>query len=205
MGIGPVFYVPATQADQAVVVNMAHVWFQPSWIVRTSKPLEGITGAMQKALAEADPSLPFSGFYSMKDILNEDLIVQRAQVLLLGVLAGLALLLSAVGIYGLVSNLVVQRTREIGIRLALGAQMRQVMMEVGKSGVVASGAGMVVGLVLTLFAVRVLASQLYGVRVYDPVTLTSVPVVLAMIAVAASFVPALRIARIDPAETLRAE
>ena len=78
----------------------------------------------------------------MSDILAENLIIQRAQVLLLGVLAGLALLLSAVGIYGLVSNLVVQRTREIGIRLALGAQMRQVMMEVGKAGVVASGVGL---------------------------------------------------------------
>jgi ABC-type antimicrobial peptide transport system permease subunit len=160
---------------------------------------------MQKALAQVDPSLPFSGFYSMEDILSENLIIQRAQVLLLGVLAGLALLLSAVGIYGLVSNLVVQRTREIGIRLALGAQMRQVMIEVGRSGVVASGVGLIAGLALALLAVRVLASQLYGVRVYDPVTLTAVPLVLAVIAVAASFVPALRVARIDPAETLRAE
>ena len=141
---------------------MAHVWFQPSWIVRTSKPLEGITGAMQKALAQVDPSLPFSGFYSMKDILAENLIIQRAQVLLLGVLAGLALLLSAVGIYGLVSNLVVQRTREIGIRLALGAQMRQVMMEVGRSGVVASGVGLIAGLGLAFFAVRVLRASCMG-------------------------------------------
>jgi predicted lysophospholipase L1 biosynthesis ABC-type transport system permease subunit len=200
----PVFYVPATQMSQSLV-NMAHVWFQPSWIVRTRKPLEGITGAMQKALASVDPSLPFSGFYSMKDILAENLIIQRAQVLLLGVLAGLALLLSAVGIYGLVSNLVVQRTREIGIRIALGAQVRQVMMEVGRSGVVASGVGLIVGLGLAFFAVRVLQSQLYGVRTYDPVTLTVVPFLLAVIALAASFLPTLRIARIDPAETLRME
>ncbi len=204
VGIDPAFYVPATQMSQGLV-NMANVWFQPNWIVRTSKPLEGITGAMQKALAEVDPGLPFSGFYSMKDILAENLIIQRAQVLLLGVLAGLALLLSAVGIYGLVSNLVVQRTREIGIRLALGAQMRQVMVNVGTSGVIASAAGLAVGMVLALFAVRVLQSQLYGVRVYDPVTLATVPMSLALIAIAASFLPALRIARIDPAETLRAE
>jgi predicted permease len=200
----PVFYVPATQMSQGLV-NMAHVWFQPSWIVRTSKPLEGITGAMQKALASVDPSLPFSGFYSMNDILAENLKVQRADVLLLGVLAGLALLLSAVGIYGLVSNLVVQRTREIGIRLALGAPLRQVMMEVGKSGVLASGCGLIAGMALALLAVRVLQSQLYGVRVYDPVTLTAVPLALALIAIAASFLPSLRIARIDPANTLRAE
>jgi len=192
MGHEPVFYIPATQVEDGL--NIVHVWFQPSWIVRTGRPLEGITGAMQKALASVDPSLPFSGFYSMKDILAENLIIQRAQVLLLGVLAGLALLLSAVGIYGLVSNLVVQRTREIGIRLALGAQMRQVMTEVGKSGVAASGIGLIAGMMPALFAVRVLASQLYGVHVYDPVTLAVVPLVLAVIAVAASFVPARRIA-----------
>ena len=204
MGHEPVFYVPVAQVDQGLA-NLAHIWLQPSWIVRTRKPLEGITGAMQKALAKADPGLPFSGFYSMKDILAKNLKVQRAEVLLLGVLAGLALLLSAVGIYGLVSNLVVQRTREIGIRLALGAQMRQVMVEVGRSGVVASAAGLLAGMTLTLVAVRVLASQLYGVRVYDPLTLTAVPMVLTVIALTASFVPTLRIARIDPAETLRAE
>ncbi len=203
MGHEPVFYIPATQVEQGLA--MVHVWFQPSWIVRTSKPLEGITGAMQKALAQADPNLPFSGFYSMNDILAENLKTQRAQVLLLGVLAGLALLLSTVGIYGLVSNLVAQRTREIGIRLALGAQMQRVMAEIGRSGVIASATGLVAGMVLALFAVRVLQSQLYGVRVYDPVTLAAVPVVLLVVAMAASVVPALRIARIDPAETLRAE
>jgi predicted permease len=204
LSIEPVFYVPATQMNQEVV-NMAHVWFQPSWIVRTSKPLEGITGAMQKALASVDPSMPFSGFYSMNDILAESLVTQRVQVFLLGVLAGLALLLSAVGIYGLVSNLVVQRTREIGIRMALGAQMRQVMMEVGRSGVMASGVGSALGWGLAFFAVRVLQSQLYGVRPDDPVTLTIVPFVLMLIALAASFLPTLRIARIDPSETLRME
>jgi len=129
----PVFYIPATQMNQRLV-NMAHVWFQPSWIVRTKRPLVGIAGAMQKALTGVDPGLPFSGFYSMEDILAENLIYQRAEVLLLGVLAGLALLLSTVGIYGLVSNLVVQRTREIGIRIALGAQVQQVIMEVGRAG-----------------------------------------------------------------------
>jgi predicted permease len=198
----PVFYVPATQMRQGLV-NMAHVWFQPSWIVRTRGPLEGVTGAMQKALAQVDPSLPFSGFYSMKDILAENLRMQRTEVLLLGGLAGLALLLSAAGIYGLVSNLVVQRTREIGIRMALGAQMRQVMMEVGKSGMAASGVGLIGGSVLAFFAMRVLQSQVYGVRTNDPLTLAAAPFTLALIALCASFLPTLRIARIDPAETLR--
>jgi predicted permease len=204
LGVEPVFYIPATQANQELV-NMAHVWLQPSWIVRTRKPIEGITGAMQKALRSVDPALPFSGFYSMRDLLEENLTLQRAQVLLLGVLAGLALLLSAVGVYGLVSNLVVQRTREIGIRLALGAQMQQVMLEVGRSGVIASVVGLLAGLVMAFFAVRVLQGDLYGVQPNDPLTLTVVPLVLLTIALAASFLPTLRISRIDPSETLRME
>jgi ABC-type lipoprotein release transport system permease subunit len=204
LGTERVFYIPADQANQEMV-NLAHVWFQPSWIVRMKQPLEGIAGAMQRALAQTDPNLPFSGFYSMNDILGESLKLQRAQVLLLGVLAGLALLLSAVGIYGLVSNLVVQRTREIGLRLALGAQLGQVMLQIARAGIIATGAGLFVGMVLAIFAVRILQSQLYGVSLYDPLTLAAAPLLLAVIAVTASFVPVLRVAQIDPAETLRAE
>ena len=204
IGYEPVYYLPATEMAQGTV-NMAHVWFQPSWIVRTAKPLDGITQQMQKALAQIDRTLPFSGFYSMSDILKENLELQRAQVLLLGVLAGLALLLSAVGIYALVANLIAQRTREIGIRLALGAQVKQVMVEISKSGLLASGAGLLAGLALAAAAVRVLRSQIYGVGVYDPRTFVAVPMLLAAIAVAASFAPTLRITRIDPAETLRVE
>jgi ABC-type antimicrobial peptide transport system permease subunit len=187
------------------MVNLAHVWFQPSWIVRMKQPLAGIAGTMQKTLAQTDPNLPFSGFYSMNDILAENLKLQRVQVLLLGVLAGLALVLSAVGIYGLVSNLVVQRRHEIGLRLALGAQLGQVMLHIASAGIIATGAGMLVGMVVAFFAVRVLQSQLYGVSLYDPLTLAAVPLLLAVIAMTASFVPALRVAQIDPAETLRAE
>ncbi len=199
-----VFYLPATQMEQGLV-NMAHVWFQPSWIVRTAGPVQGLTVAMQAALAQADPDLPFSGFHSMNDILAENLVYQRAEVVLLAVLAGLALLLSAVGIYGLVSNLIVQRTREIGIRMALGSSIRQAMIDVGRAGVIAAGWGLVSGLMLSFAAMRVLRSELYGVRDNDPLTLISVPLVIAVIAAAASFLPTLRLTRIDPAVTLRME
>ena len=204
LGTERVYYIPANQAGQQMV-NLAHVWFQPSFIVRTKRPIEGITGLMQKALSQADPNLPFSGLYSMNDIRAENLKLQRAEVLLLGGLAGLALLLSAVGIYGLVSNLVVQRTREIGLRLAVGAQIRQVMLLVARSGVVATCAGILVGAFLAFFAVRILKSQLYGVALYDPLTLTVVPLLLAVVATVASCIPTLRVSKIDPAETLRAE
>jgi ABC-type antimicrobial peptide transport system permease subunit len=204
MSTEPVIYVPATQMEQGLVI-VAHIWFQPNWIVRTAGPVQGLTSAMQKALNQVDPNLPFSGFHSMHDILAKNLLYQRVEVDLLGVLAGLALLLSAVGIYGLVSNLVVQRTREIGIRMALGSSIRQAMIDVGSTGIVAAGCGLIAGLALSFVALRVLRSELYGVRDYDPLTLMAVPVVIAIIAVAASFLPTLRITRIDPAVTLRME
>ena len=204
LGTEPVFYVPATQIPQGLA-NVAHLWFQPSWIVRTSGPIAGLTESMQRALAEVDPLLPFSGFYSMDQILAQQLQQQRIEVLLFTTLAGLALLLSAIGVYALVSNLVVQRTREIGIRIALGSTIRQAMVEVGSSGAIAAGGGLLVGIGLSLVAVRVLSSEIYGVRTYDPVTFVAVPVLLASIAAIASFLPTLRISRIEPAETLRAE
>ncbi len=200
----PVFYLPATQISQALV-NVAHIWFQPSWIVRSNGTIQGLTASMQSALAEVDPDLPFSGFYSMQDILNQQLQMQRVQVLLLTTLGSLALILSAIGIYSLVSQLVVQRTREIGIRLALGSTVEEAMLHIGSSGIVAAGAGLLAGIAISFATLRVLSSQLYGVKAYDPVTLLAVLLVLALIAVAASFLPTLRIIRIEPAETLRAE
>ncbi len=200
----PVFYVPATQAPQKLV-NIAHIWFQPSWVVRTKGAFPGLTESMQKALAEADPSLPFSGFYSMDQVLAAQLQQQRIEVLLFSTLAGLALLLSSIGIYSLVSNLVVQRTREIGIRIALGSTIGRAMVEVGQSGAAAAGVGLLAGLGLALAAVRVLSSEIYGVRIYDPVTFVAVPALLALIAGVASLLPTLRIGSIEPAETLRAE
>ena len=200
----PVFYIPAAQADPQLII-MGNLWFQPSWIVRTRGPIESITGDMQKALAEADPTLPFAGFYAMADLLAESLVYQRIEVALLTVLAGLALLLSAIGIYGLVSSLVVQRTREIGIRIALGSTFGDAMITIGASGVVATAIGLAAGLAGSLLASQVLRSELYGVREHDPVTLVAVPVVLAVIGLVASFLPTLRITRIQPAETLRME
>ena len=204
IGTEPIFYVPYTQTSPRLLA-IVHMWAQPSWIVRTRGPVGGLTGRMQRALAGVDPGLPFSGFYSMEDLLHKQLQMQRIEVILLGTLAGLALLLSAVGIYALVSNLVVQRTREIGIRIALGSTLAQAMGQIASSGVAAAVGGVVVGLACSFFVLRVMKSAIYGVGTYDPVTLVSVPLLLVTIAAVASLLPALRIARIDPSETLRAE
>ncbi len=204
LGTEPIWYVPSKQV-QASFLAIAHIWFQPSWIVRTRGPVQGVTAAMQRALAKADPDLPFSGFYSMQDILGEQLQIQRMQTLLLTALGVLALILSAIGIGSLVSNLVVQRTREIGIRIALGSSVKQAMLHIGSSGLIAAGAGMIAGIAASLATLRVLSGQIYGVKTYDPVTLIAVLLVLALIAATASFLPTLRISRIALADTLRAE
>lgn len=197
-------YIPAAQVNPKLI-PLAHIWFQPSWIVRTAAPVEGLTAQMQRALASADPGLPFSGFYSMSDLLAKTLVTQRIEVALLSAMAGLALLLSTVGIFALVANLVAQRTREIGIRIALGSSIRQAMIHVGGTGVRASAIGLIAGLVLCVGVLRVMRSVLYGVHVYDAPTLLAVVLALVAVTLLAASIPVLRIARIDPAKTLREE
>ena len=197
-------YIPATQLGPQALA-MVHTWFQPSWIVRTAGPVEGLTAQMQRALASVDSDLPFSGFYRMTDLEARTLAMQRIEGALLSAMAGLALLLSAVGIFALVANMVAQRTREIGIRIALGSSIRQAMAHVGGPGLRASAAGLLVGLGLCAFVLRAMRSVVYGVDVYDTGTILAVVTTLAMIALVATVAPTLRIARIDPARTLREE
>jgi predicted permease len=195
-------YIPAAQLP-AEGLGMVHVWFQPSWIVRTAKPVEGLTAQMQRALATADPALPFSGFYSMSDLMAKTLATQRIEVALLSAMAALALLLSAVGIFALVANMVAQRTREIGIRIALGSTVRRAMVQVGGPGMRASAIGLAAGLLLCAATLRAMRSVLYGVGVYDAPTIAAVVLTLLAVTLLATTAPTLRIARIDPAKTLR--
>ena len=202
IGTEPIFYVPATQVSPKLLA-LIFAWAQPDWIVRTQVRSAEIQRAIQRAMGSVAPDLPISGFYSMNSLMHEQLKTQRMEVLLLGSLAMLALLLSAIGIYALVSNLVVQRTREIGIPAALGSPWKRVIVAVGLPGMTAALGGVCVGLVASFFALRVLKSAIYGIHDLDPVTLTLVPLLLIALAAAASIIPSLRVTRIDPAQTLR--
>ena len=197
-------YIPATQVEPRYLA-LLHIWFQPSWAVRTAGPVEGLTAQMQRALASVDANLPFSGFYRMSDLMAKTLAMQRIEVSLLSAMAGLALLLSTVGIFALVANLVAQKTREIGIRMALGSTIRQAMLNIGAPGVRAAALGLVLGLVVCTGALRAMRSVLYGVGFYDYPTILGVVAILVSVTFIAVTVPTLRIARIDPAETLREE
>jgi predicted permease len=198
-------YRPAAQSMDSQSLAVAHVWFQPSWIVRTAGPVEGLPAQMQQALASVDPNLPFSGFYGMKDLMAATLATQRMEVALLTAMASLALLLSAVGIFALVANIVAQKRREIGIRMALGSTVAQAMLQIGRSGVVASLIGIFLGFILAAGALQVMRRALYGVGVYDPPTVAIVVATLILVTLLAATLPTLKIARIDPANTLREE
>ena len=197
-------YVPATQMSAASLA-LFHTWFQPSWIVRTATPLHDLDRQMQQALTSADPNLPFSGFYSMADLRAEALVTQRVEVTLLTTLATLALLLSAVGIFSLVANLVLERKRETGIRIAFGSSIPRAMVQVGRAGILAAGTGLIVGLASCTFTLRVIRSALYGVQPNDPQTLIAVTCTLGLIALLAASLPTLRIARGNPLQALREE
>jgi predicted permease len=197
-------YIPAAQVN-AGYLSLVHVWFQPDWIVRTAHPVEGLTAAMQRALANADPNLPTSGVYRMNDLMARTLATQRIEVVLLGAMATLALLLSAVGIFALVANMVAERTREIGIRMALGSTIGTAMAEVSRSGTGASLLGIVLGLGLSAGTLRVMRGVLYGIGVYDVPTICAAVLLLASVTLIAGTVPTFRIARINPAQTLRDE
>jgi MacB-like periplasmic core domain/FtsX-like permease family len=197
-------YIPAAQVG-ADILTLVHVWFQPSWIIR-SGDLNALTPrVMQRALASVDPNLPFSSFHTMDELLAAALTMQRVEVALLTTLAVLALLLAALGIFALVSSVVTDRQREFGIRLALGSPLSDSMLVAGRSGALPAVIGLITGLALTFVVLRAMQSALFGISSYDPITLIATVAVLLCLAAVASLLPALRVARIEPAVVLRAE
>ncbi|HLY43013.1 MAG TPA: ABC transporter permease [Terracidiphilus sp.] len=166
---------------------------------------QGLVSEIQRAVWQVNGNLPVAGMLTMDDFYSRSMARSSFTLVMLGIAAAMALALGILGIYGVISYAVSQRTREIGIRLALGAQKRELHWMFVRSALALTGTGVVVGLVFSAVVARVLRSLLFGVSPLDPLSFVTVPLVLAAAAAMASYLPASRAARINPADTLRAE
>ncbi len=173
--------------------------------VRTLSDPETLTGIVKGVAKEVDPNVPLVRINTMNGILSRAVAGPRVYATLLGAFASLALALAAVGLYGLVSYTVSQRTHEMGIRLALGAARGEIVGLVLKRGLVLAGIGAAVGLAAALGTTRLLSGLTAGVQPGDPLTFVIVTVVLLSAALLASYLPARRAARVDPMTALRTE
>jgi putative ABC transport system permease protein len=173
--------------------------------VRSTAPVSTIAALARAEITAADPELAVAKVEPMRDVLRESVAEPRFRTLLLVAFAGMAVVLAAVGIYGLISYSVAQRTREIGIRMALGAQSRQVMMPVLRQGLLLAFAGIAIGLAGSVVAARLLSSFLFGIEPSDPLTYALVSTLLLFVTLLATFIPSRRALRVDPLTALRAE
>ena len=179
-------------------------FFEPrALIVRTDVAPMSLATTVRRTVWEIDKDQPVSDISSMEEVVSQSVSRQRFSMLLLGVFAGLALLLAAVGIYGVMSYSVAQRTHEIGIRIALGAQRSDVLKMTVGEGLRLVSTGVVIGLAGALILTRVMSSLLFGVSANDPTTFITISLILVGVAVLASYVPALRATRVDPMFALR--
>jgi ABC-type antimicrobial peptide transport system permease subunit len=173
--------------------------------VNTSGDPRVLMPAIQQLVASLDKDLPVYRVQTLADRLDSSVSSERTAATLVGVYGMLALLLAAIGLYGSMAYMVSRRTREIGIRMALGARSTAVLAQVLSEALRLGAFGSVLGLVLALPAARLLRSQLFGVGPADPLTLVVVPFVLAGVVVAAAYIPARRATRVDPVIALREE
>ncbi|HSS19135.1 MAG TPA: ABC transporter permease [Pyrinomonadaceae bacterium] len=191
----PEFYLSALQDS---FPNM-------SLVVRTTVEPTGVVAAVRQAAAEVDKSAAVSDAQTMEHIVSQAVTQPRFNFFLLGLFSGIALLLSAAGIYGVTAYSVTQRTQEFGIRMALGAQVGDVLRMIIKQGMVLISGGIVVGLVAAFALTRLLRKLLFGVSVTDPLTFVAITLTLAFVALLACYIPARRATKVDPLEALRYE
>jgi predicted permease len=174
-------------------------------VVRSSGPAPGLFDALRHTSQQMSSEQVIYAPESMDEIISASLATRRFSMILLGIFAGLALLLASVGIYGVISYVVGERTREVGIRMALGAQRSDILWLILRQGGILVGAGIFLGLISSVGLARFVTGMLYGVRATDPVTFLAVTILLGLVAIAACCVPALRAARVDPMVALRYE
>jgi putative ABC transport system permease protein len=179
--------------------------FPMTLVVRSATNPTGVVSAVVNAVHEVDREIPVREIFTMDDLVTNSMSQQRFNMLLLAAFAGLALLLAAIGIYSVLSYSVKRRVQEIGIRLALGARIADVLRMVVVEGMKPTLLGVVIGAVGALAMGRVLSSLIYGVKPTDPVTFLTVAFLLAVIALFASIIPAYRAAKVDPVVALRYE
>jgi putative ABC transport system permease protein len=174
-------------------------------VVKTTNEPGGLVSGMTKEVAAMDADLPLFGVKTMREYLSSSVAGPRFNTTLLSIFAGVALVLTLVGLYGVMSYSVAQRTNEIGIRLALGAQTRDVLWMIVKQGSILIVLGLAIGLVGAFAATRLIASLLFGVTAKDPFTFVAAAVLLAVVALLACYIPAWRATKVDPLKALRYE
>jgi putative ABC transport system permease protein len=205
----PFIYAPFTQQPAVFPGGAARAHLHKALVLRTpSGPMSGwknLGVSVKQALAEIDPDQPVTNIMTMEDVLSASLGDYRFYMELLGIFAGVAVLLAAVGIYGVMSYSVSERTHEIGIRMALGARPGDVLGLVTKLGFKLTSMGVAIGVALAFGVTRLISTFLFGVKPTDPLTYAAVALSLAAIALLACYVPARRAMRVDPMIALRYE
>jgi len=174
-------------------------------VVRTAGDVPGLASTIRQVVAEFQPDAVVTGVETMETLIGRSLAGRRNNLALLGLFSGVALLLAALGLYATMAYIVSQRTQEIGVRMALGAAARDVRIMVAREGAALAGVGVVIGLVVALAGTRVVSSMLYGITATDLLTYTASAVLLVLVMLVASYIPAWRASRVDPIVALRFE
>jgi ABC-type antimicrobial peptide transport system permease subunit len=199
----PQMWVPQSQVPD--LANALNVGLTPiAWIVRTQVPPQSLSNQIQETLRQTT-GLPVTDVESMDSIVSTSVSRQRFNMWVMTVFGGCALLLAAIGIYGLMAYSVEQRTQEIGIRLALGAPLAHVRRMVIAQGMALSLGGVVIGLAAAFGLAKLITAFLFGVTAKDPLVFSAVPLLLALVALIAVWLPARRASKVDPIIALRAE
>jgi putative ABC transport system permease protein len=194
-----------TPSPESYIPYAQNPWSYVSLSVRTHGNSSTLYTAIRSAVAELDPELPLHDMRPMEQVVAETMSTRRLTLSLVGAFGGIALLLAVVGIYGVMSYAVTERVHEIGVRMALGAQRRDVLRLVVGNGMGLAGIGLALGAIVALAATRTMAGLLFGIRPSDPVTYALICVLLAFAAFAACYIPARRATAVDPLVALRYE